>query len=289
MLSIIPLSYPLILLPAARITLPLTKEQARTIIAQLHENNDRSQPTKNTLGALPVTPPQSEATDAPIQVAKWGCVARIVRLIRPSPLQQPGQHFIVIQGLNRFQLLEEPVFTREDLSAGLKTVRVAIPPSDLRSHPNPTTIREFKEAAIKLLSRLNKDTSTNSARKEAWLRLTDLMDEIEDERLAWFADVMVGAVAREYNDKLGMFLLSPTLRIPHTNHRLPMHSRSRDPAHESNWYIHETSLHLRSDYQDLHRRLRVALKAAERVFPASTARCDPARTVKLDWGQVGRL
>jgi ATP-dependent Lon protease len=68
--------------------------------------------------------------------------------------------------------------------------------------PSRESVEVFKGAALRLLDRLAKDASQLS-RKEGWLKVSTMVEEISGSRAAWMADVMVAAVNGEYSDKLG--------------------------------------------------------------------------------------
>lgn len=75
------------------------------------------------------------------------------------------------------------------------------PPTD--RVPSRESVDTFKVAALRLLDRLAKDASQLS-RKEGWMKVSGMVEEISDARAAWMADVMVAAVNGEYSDKLSM-------------------------------------------------------------------------------------
>ena len=79
---------------------------------------------------------------------------------------------------------------------------VAYPPAD--TIPSHETVEAFKDAALRLLDRLAKD-SVHAQRKDEWLKVASMVDEISDQRAAWMADVLVAAISGQYADKLGEF------------------------------------------------------------------------------------
>lgn len=85
-------------------------------------------------------------------------------------------------------------------------VRHAVEYPDANDVPSREAVEVFKGAALRLLERLAKDAS-QLPRKEAWLKVSAMLDEISDSRATWMADVMVAAINGEYSDKLGA---SPT-------------------------------------------------------------------------------
>lgn len=96
------------------------------------------------------------------------------------------------------------------------------PPEKLPSHEG---VEKFKQSALRLLDRLEKD-SLQQSRKEGYRKITSMLDDITDARTPWMADVLIGTVNGEYNDKLGGFAFNfadcayPCRRLPRTEHLL---------------------------------------------------------------------
>jgi ATP-dependent Lon protease len=186
--------------------LPVSKDQARSIIALVQENAERGSATGNVLGTAPLL---SEDNDKIPKLSQWGCSGRIIRLTRPSPLQ-PSQPFtLVLHGLTRFTFVGEPALTTKDLSGPLKRLSISYPPLDSDAPPKAETVQTFKAVALKLLDRLAQEAANasqnlgGSTKRSAWLKLSDMVQEVTDDRAASFADVMIGAINGEYIDKLG--------------------------------------------------------------------------------------
>jgi ATP-dependent Lon protease len=188
-LPILALPHPQILLPAARISLPLNRDQGDQFLAFLDTPNDDQPPL---IAAVPITSP-----DSPDTVSQWGTTARIVRLVRP-PLRNPRQPYVVtLQGLTRIRL--KSPFAHD----GNKNVLVerAVEHPDTNGVPSRESVEAFKGAALRLLDRLAKDAS-QLARKEGWLKVSAMVEDISESKASWMADVMVAAVNGEYSDKL---------------------------------------------------------------------------------------
>lgn len=204
-LSILPVEQPILLLPGTRLSLPVSKDQARSIITLVQENAERGNSTGNILGVTPVVIGEGGKLQ---KYNLWGCSARIVRLTRPSPLQ-PSQLFTLsLQGLTRFSLVSEPSLSTKDVTGPLKKLHVSYPPLDSDLPPKNETVEVFKAAALKLLDRLaqeaaNTVTTGSSNKRGAWLKLIEMVQDVTEERVASFADVMVGAINGEFSDKLG--------------------------------------------------------------------------------------
>ena len=63
---------------------------------------------------------------------------------------------------------------------------------------------KFKHSAARLLDRLASDYSFQPSKKEGYLKIAAMLEDVTDARAAWMADVLIGAaVGGEYADKLG--------------------------------------------------------------------------------------
>lgn len=121
-----------------------------------------------------------------------------MRLIRP-PARNPRQPFLIsLQGLTRVHL-KPPLILNNKGSLAEQAVDY---PDANGVTPSRESVEVFKGAASRLLDRLAKDASQLS-RKEGWLKVSAMVEEVSELRAAWMADVMVAAVNGEYSDKLG--------------------------------------------------------------------------------------
>ena len=84
----------------------------------------------------------------------------------------------------------------------LPTHDVEYPPPE--KVPSPEAVDKFKQSALRLLDRLAKD-SPQQSRKEGYIKIAGMLDDIADARTPWMADVLVGSVNGEYGDKLGEY------------------------------------------------------------------------------------
>src|ERR1700678_478045 len=98
-LSVLALTYPLILLPASRSTLPVSKEIGEMLLSII-EGSD----ALPIVAAIPLTAPStSNVVDPPL--SEWGTAARVLRLVKP-PARNPRQPYIVtLHGLTRVRLI----------------------------------------------------------------------------------------------------------------------------------------------------------------------------------------
>ncbi|PPQ73062.1 hypothetical protein CVT26_014654 [Gymnopilus dilepis] len=199
-LPLLALPHPLILLPASRFTMPVTKEIGETLLALIEESD-----TLPIVAAVPLTSPSPPTTsDAPAPLGEWGTAARVLRLVKP-PARNPRQPYLVsLHGLTRVRLIHMSThkhkLTLDDLLR-LPTHDVEYPPPE--KVPSPEAVDKFKQSALRLLDRLAKD-SPQQSRKEGYIKIAGMLDDIADARTPWMADVLVGSVNGEYGDKLAI-------------------------------------------------------------------------------------
>ncbi|EIW76777.1 ATP-dependent protease La [Coniophora puteana RWD-64-598 SS2] len=209
-LPVLPLPHPLILLPTARLTIPISRTVADTIVT-LIDDSDAAQPV---LAAVPLPAPAGDGANAtepgsPPVLPTCGTAARIVRLVRPrsvlnggSSKQQP--YLLSLHGLTRIRLskpLELDVHTPELIPD--HTVEYV----QADGVPSRETVEAFKDAALRLLDRLARD-SAQPQRKDDWVKVAGMVEDISDQRAAWMADVLVAATSGQYNDRIAFLAAS---------------------------------------------------------------------------------
>ncbi|KAF8903056.1 Lon protease C-terminal proteolytic domain-containing protein [Mucidula mucida] len=179
-LPVLALPHPLILLPASRFTMALSKEQGEAVLALIEQSD-----ALPVVAAVPITNSPS-ATTSPT-FAEWGTATRILRLVRP-PARNPRQPYLVsLHGLTPDTLL--PVH------------EIEYPPTE--RIPSRDVVEKFKHSALRLLDRLAKD-AVQSSRKEGYQKIASMLDDITDARAPWMADVLIGSINGEYDDKLSI-------------------------------------------------------------------------------------
>ncbi|KAI6158702.1 ATP-dependent protease La [Pisolithus thermaeus] len=213
-LPVLPLPFPLVLLPTARLTIHVSRELAEKLQAVLHDSGS-SQPIVATIPIPPptdpsnttnFTPPPSTHTTGPVH----GTAARVVRLVPVRALsasvsaRQP--YILSLHGLTRIRLAQ-PLDLDSQMADSLTERTVHHPPAD--QVPSREAAEAFKDAALRLLDRLAKD-SVHSQRKDDWLRISVILEDVPDHRSAWMADVLVAAINCDYTDKL-TFLATTTV------------------------------------------------------------------------------
>ena len=131
---ILPLHYPLVLLPSARISLTLPDNLAAQLLSLLSRSdsplNKRSSASNNdnealTLAAVPITNAKSIDGEEPA-LSPWGCVARVTRLVRPSVLSRSEGHVLTLHGVRRVKIVSEPPF---------KLSQAQLERGELQDHP----------------------------------------------------------------------------------------------------------------------------------------------------------
>lgn len=204
-LPVLPLPHPLLLLPTARLTIPVSKPLADNLLAAL-DDSDAGQPV---LAAIPVPLSLEPGVDAlqPAAIVNappptYGVAARVVRLVRARTVNSPASRYpylLYLHGLTRIRLLQ-PLDLDPATLDSVPQHAVAYPPAD--TIPSRETVEAFKDAALRLLDRLAKD-SVQAQRKDEWVKVAFMVEEISDQRAAWMADVLVAAISGQYADKFG--------------------------------------------------------------------------------------
>ncbi|KDQ54462.1 hypothetical protein JAAARDRAFT_209196 [Jaapia argillacea MUCL 33604] len=194
-LPVLALPHPLILLPSARVSLPVGKAVGEAIAILLQESA-----TPPELAAIPITVPATPAErNAPCAFSDWGIAARVLRLVRPPQRNSKNPYLLTLQGLTRIRLATPLTITNSQAIEGLKYHLVDYPSAE--DIPSAESVEAFRAAALRLLDRLVRD-SPQQARKDVWTKIASMVEEISELRAAWLADVMVATVNAEYNDKL---------------------------------------------------------------------------------------
>ncbi|KAF8824493.1 hypothetical protein HHX47_DHR8000325 [Lentinula edodes] len=226
-LAVLPLPYPIILLPASRVTVPLSAEVGEALLA-LFEAND----SLPVVAAVPAVD-----TSANASAVQYGTAARVLRLVRP-PLGrsnlEPGErlprlYLASLHGLTRVCLEERYDHEKATKMALNSTTpkllmrKISYPSSfqlkdsvDTNSSvPVQVQAREsivkFKAAALRVLQHMAQ-SSQQQARKDAFYKIAAMLEELKDDaegleledgrnsardnldRAAWMADVLVGSV-----------------------------------------------------------------------------------------------
>ena len=193
-LPLLPLPHPLILFPAARISFPVPNTLADAIIPLIEASD-----TLPVIAAVPVVPSPTPS------LAHCGTAARVLRITRPSSRSFRHPSVITLHGLSRV-LIPGPRPEPADLQHTLVEHPVQYSLS-YEQMPDHDVVVKFKEAALRLLDRMARDSPTPHKR-ESYLKIASMMDDVSDQRAPWMADVLVSFVADDYDDKLGTSIFS---------------------------------------------------------------------------------
>jgi len=225
-LPLIPLPYPLILLPGARATFPISHKQADALVRLL--DSSLSNPI---LAAVPLLQQEGRTT-----LNRWGVTAHIARFVRPRP-HSDEPYLLTLTGTARIRLANDhpplpvsvtqmsstessntgPTTDADNATDALLLSRVDVehPPPDTHSPPTLDVVQDFKAAAIRLLERFAQDASQSARKRESWSRNAQLVDETEPSRAAALADAIVSLIGADNADKLGespFFVTYPSVR-----------------------------------------------------------------------------
>lgn len=206
-LPVFPLPHPIILLPASRLTLPVSKELGEAILALIEQSD-----ALPVVAAVPVTSPtsQSPASNEPPVFAEWGTATRILRLVKP-PVRNPRQPYLVsLHGLTRVRLptpYNPPISSHKTSILGPSLTSHDIEYPDTEKVPSREVVDKFKQSALRLLDHLARE-SVQQSRKDGYYKVAGMLDDITDARTPWMADVLVGSINTDYADKLCQFYLN---------------------------------------------------------------------------------
>lgn len=197
-LPVLNLSPPRILLPTARVTMPVHMSVGEELLQLVQESE-----TQPVLAAVPVSSGEN------VILHDWGCAARIVRIVRPPRLVNSSRlrpYLLTLQGLSRVHLLGNKV-TRNTLNAPVEHV-VQFPADE--GVPTAEAASIFKSAATTLLSRLTKDAA-GEARRDLYTKFSVMVEEVSNQRTPWMADVLIASLDADYADKLGEHIVILTI------------------------------------------------------------------------------
>ncbi|KAI0717733.1 ATP-dependent protease La [Cerioporus squamosus] len=185
LLPVLTLPNPLVLLPTARIQLSLD-EAVGTHLIELVQRSE----VQLVIGTVPCT--------SPTTIHPWGTAARVVRVVRPISRSTQRVYHVTLHGLSRIHF---PDTTSGPFAPNeLIELRAEYPPAD--GPPSPESIAPFRAAASKLLDSLAQD-ATQQSRRDVYVKISHMIEEVSDDRAPWMADVIVAGINKvEYQDKL---------------------------------------------------------------------------------------
>ncbi|KAK2465142.1 hypothetical protein APHAL10511_002834 [Amanita phalloides] len=214
-LPILALAHPLILLPASRFTMPVHRHVGEAILTLIQESDalpvvaavpTASIPTPSHTDAYNTGDPQSPTLPLSEPVlAEWGTAARVLRIVRPPARGSRQPYLLSLHGLTRVKIGSSSSnaisLPASEWANTLEVHEVEYPPTE--KIPSRETVEKFKYSAARLLDRLAKDSAQQSKR-DGYLKIAAMLEDITDARAPWMADVLVGTINGEYTDKLAM-------------------------------------------------------------------------------------
>ena len=187
LLPVLTLPHPLILLPTARTQLSLEEDVGSKLIDLV-----QSSESQLVIGTVPCSPSSN--------LHSWGTLARIVRIVRPVARASQRLYHVTLHGLSRVHYPD--IDHSESVSPNeLVELHAEHPKSD--GAPESTWVTPFRAAAAKLLENLAQD-ATQQSRRDVYVKISHMIEEVSDDRTPWMADVIVAGINKlDYNDKLG--------------------------------------------------------------------------------------
>ncbi|KAJ7493431.1 ATP-dependent protease La [Mycena galericulata] len=191
-LPVLALPHPTILLPASRITLPVSNDVGEALVALIEESD-----------ALPVVAAVPVASDTNLTAqAEFGTAARILRLVRPPGRNSRQSYLLTLHGLTRVRLLTPYI---SDPDNAFVPYDIQYPPTE--HVPSRKVVDAFKQSALRLLDRLARD-SAQQIRRDGYHKIAAMLEDITDARAAWMADILVGTVNASFADKLAILAIT---------------------------------------------------------------------------------
>ncbi|KAL0578057.1 hypothetical protein V5O48_003919 [Marasmius crinis-equi] len=245
-IPVLPLPYPLVLLPGARLTIPISQDVGEALLNLLEKTQNLP-----VVAAVPAVSPNEKEKDRILP--EYATATRILRLVRPARQmdgEKAAMYLASVHGLTRVKL-EEPYDPNRALSSpntytkGQLEMRIVSypPPHSFDQEQDVITLRDaivkFKTSALKVLGHLIQNSQHQQAKKDAYAKVAAMLEELrapvvdEDrdkepgridenretlDRAAWMADLLVGSVlpvgvssteSEEWAEKFGL-LQSPT-------------------------------------------------------------------------------
>ncbi|TFK71533.1 ATP-dependent protease La [Pluteus cervinus] len=194
-LPVLVLPHPLILLPASRFTMPVSKEIGEALLALIEESD-----TLPVVAAIPIVAPTTGTSDE-IVLAEWGTAARVLRLVKPASRNPRQPYLVSLHGLTRVRLLAPKAEAFATVFTELVQHDIEYPPTE--KVPSRETVDKFKQSALRLLDRLARD-AVQQSRKDGYHKIASMLEDITDARAPWMADLLMGTVNGEHSDKLAI-------------------------------------------------------------------------------------
>jgi ATP-dependent Lon protease len=198
-LPLLPLPYPIILLPSCTSTLFVDYVTSQKIL-ELRRRRGNIEDAL-TVAAVPaaVEPPLGQKV--PPALSQWATAARVVRMMRGTAEQGTAQAYVlVLHGVARIRLSGAKLVISETES--IQDVEVTYPA--FSKQPPVEAVEQFRSAALKLLEKLANQAS-HSAKRSQWLKLSNMTEEMLAEGDISVVDRLVAALKCEFMENLGAF------------------------------------------------------------------------------------
>ena len=142
-----------------------------------------------------------------------------MRIARPSGLLSSAkqQYTLTLQGLSRIKLDQQPPVSPNS-RGDLEEFAVTYPSVESENEiPSKEVVQAFRQAAFRLLDRLDLEDGTQSGagsrhRSDVWRRLRSLVQDVNPHGAAWLADMIMGLITSDWEDKLGEPLVRGVVR-----------------------------------------------------------------------------
>ncbi|KIM26616.1 hypothetical protein M408DRAFT_330553 [Serendipita vermifera MAFF 305830] len=201
-----------IVFPASQLTISVPRSLAPFLSRIV--KNEEGKPA--LVAAVPAvnSSPILQIQDA--KLSEWGCAARIVRFVRPTPLS-PNSCILTLAGVTRIQL-ETPLPSPPSLlKLPLHPVQYDITPAKGSHAIDEHAAEAFRTSAIRLLDRLNADNKSKGGQTTGvdWRRLRSIVEDSDAERTPWVADILMAVISLiPWEDRLQMLSTqAPSARI----------------------------------------------------------------------------
>ncbi|KAI8972556.1 ATP-dependent protease La [Trametes punicea] len=174
-IPVLTLPEPTVLLPTARIQTFLD-ELAGLKLVELVQRSE----AQLVIGTVPCT--------STSEVYSWGTSARIVRVVRTAARASDKAFQVTLHVWGPYSPNGLIELSAERPNPG--------------GPPSQEAVAAFRAAAAKLLDHLARD-SLQESRRDVYLKISRMLDEVSDDRTPWMADVIVAGINKlDYNDKL---------------------------------------------------------------------------------------
>ncbi|KAL1745337.1 Lon protease C-terminal proteolytic domain-containing protein [Schizophyllum fasciatum] len=198
-LPILPLPHPAILLPASRLSLPISRELGEALVALISESD-----------SLPIVAAVPVPDNAAQSLAEYGTCARVLRLVKPTSRNPNDTYLLALHGISRVRLPAGPRTAPAGLAAHIVEYEAAT-----NVVPKTAVVDRFRSSALRLLDGLARGAKGH-AKREAYAKMASVLEAAPDSKAPWMADLLMGSLNTEYEDKFAMLpLFDHTERLEH--------------------------------------------------------------------------